>query len=240
MKNTAALLLMGLTLLSGVAHAKPVRLVDPPAAEYTRTGAPQHHCACRVLDANTTTFPMAYTQYQSTGAGSGPRPICYGWGTQITITSSDEATACLTLSTTVSMGSQATIARTYVDDQGTTLQSDGDGACTTFGGAGTWTIWPSYEVMFGSTTSTTVGGYRSSICRNTTDGSRQRPLFAPDDRRIPFCAAAGDCTEAGVSAGTCSAIDTETERTDARLAGCAFLVMKALNASTEVCACVER
>lgn len=228
--------MISIVLLALLAQ-KPANLPAQEAGNYTRVGMPAGKCSCRVMDANTTTYPFVFR------TGGTPTPICYGWGTSIVVSTSDQATICLTDTTTVTIGSQTTNLKAYLTDTGAAYS--GDGACMTMEGGGKWTIVPSYQVLGnhrlptdGTSPATIIGGWRGGIC--SAKQAPAMPVFGNNiDNRVPLCTVSGDCTDAGVSGGTCSTIDTTTEISKAATSGCAFLVGKALNASTEVCACVE-
>lgn len=249
MKRWLAVLLAFFVVGANVAHAQQFAPFSMDSGNYTRAGSAAGRCSCRVLGANACA-PFVFSTYQTNGpTAAGARPICYPWGTQTVFTASDQATFFWTLTTSVTAGTQSTAQRTYLtasSAQGA-YPFSGDGVAFTLNGAGSWSNHPNYATMHGSKTSSTSGGYKPGICAGTYG---QRPSFLTGtrayDRRMPFCGADADCTEAGLSGGTCSTttdatgINTETEVTDAVRNGCAFAMACALNASTEVCACPER
>lgn len=228
---------MILSLLTALAtQVMPANLNEQDALNKLRVGMPGN-CFHAVLDANTTTVPFIFT------TGTTPVPVCIPWNLVVTVSASDEATFCPTLTSSVSIGSQTTRYKSYLTD--TTQSYSGNGQCVTLEGGGKWSFWVGYDLMGNhvlqgtSPASTTIGGWRPGIC-----SARQAPalpvLKGRTDNRIPFCTANGDCTEAGVSGGTCSTIDTQLEVNTALQSGCYYVMAKALNASTETSLCVER
>jgi hypothetical protein len=200
-----------------------------PALPYIRPGTPAGPCACAVLGA-AAAQPLMFATTTV--------PACVGWNTSVVIDTTDSAEVCFVATTTIAMEAYTTRNRAYITD--TVSTSSGQGRCTNLPAAGKWTVWPSFEVMY----KTGVGGYRSGICAGTAGAS---PAFSFGDARYPFCRVNGDCTEAGVSGGTCdTTADVTTPGAEntvykrKRDRGCVFPVARSRTASTYLCVCPER
>lgn len=180
----------------------------------------------RILDANTTTSPI-------TIRASSAVPAVFGWNTNVTMTTNAEMTACLVPTTSVSIGGQDTANATTITDSVVNANA-GPGACRTLQANETWTIQPRWDYA----RRTISPGYRNGICSAAQDTNLIDPTMA-----IPFCRVGvnADCTDAGVTGGTCIALSTsQAVRDRAATAGGLFLVGKALAANTDWTVMVER
>jgi hypothetical protein len=231
--------LIALVLFPSLAYAKPDQLTSD-AVNWARTGR-QVWSNRYILDANTTTRPITID--------GGNTPACFGWNDMITVSTLAETTVCLSLTSSISLGDQTTrqattFAFTHGSEQGGA--SDARGACVTLAPNERWTVMPAYATWFPTsydpplTTKPTQSaraapGRRTGICSAPQDTVIASPVY-------PFCRSGtnGDCTEAGVTGGTCSLIDTAEEVTRAKSLGCAYLIAKANTASTDLTVTVER
>lgn len=222
----------------GVASAEPPENMTN-ALQYARDSQPVW-CTKLVLDADTTTKPVNVGLEGSAGLASAV-PVVFGWGTRVQVTATAKATFCFTLSTTVTIGSQAAATNTanQVKDTSQSATQPSGGACVTLnpaGGFGSAIMVPNYR----SLTQTWRPGYRAGICSAVQ--APQVDVVA----HIPSCAVVAgvgtdaDCTDAGVSGGTCSAITTKELAQKRQTAGGAFMVSKSLTANNEALVCIVR
>lgn len=225
--------LLHIPLVAALAFAPARAVADPDVSLHADEGARPGRNAWAwrgVLDANTTTLPVTVS---NAGGNYTDDPACFSWNTNIAINvgSQGPVTACWSLTSSVTIGSQSTqYAVLLTDTTGTTgIQP---GRCVTIPANGTWITAPRRASLMRSGTA----GYRAGICSG--------PVIVADtiidQPRVPLCRVTNDCTEAGVSGGTCSTTDTSANRDIKAQQGCAMLVLKALSASTQVTVWVEQ
>lgn len=225
------LLLIAL-LGSRIAFANEPDRLKPDPSNWARSGK-QVWATTVTLDANTTTFPLVVGT-KGSGSLRDSTPVVIGWDTMTVVACRDQATACWTLSSSVTIGSQAaasTLSTQLIDSNQASATAPSGGACITLSPNERWTMIPDFYAL---TTNTNGPGYRAGIC-----SAVQAPRVDIVARR-PFCRADGDCTDAGVSAGTCSTTNSTANTTAKRNEGGAFLVLKGLNANTKCTVTIER
>lgn len=206
-----ACVVAGGLLLAAPSHASPPDKIAEPT-NYARAGSPIWAYR-RVLTSNAATYVASVSTSTYT-------PACFGWGTRVQVAATTGAiTFCFTLTTTVSLGDQATSSGVLLDDQnyyGTAV--DGNIGCVRVAAGTVADLFPRYSYLVKSTTP----GYRSGICSGT-----QSPVI--DDFAVaPFCDNASDCQDAGTrsSGSTCTKTTTGPQFDRKRNLGCAFLSMK--------------
>lgn len=228
----AFLAVLGIHLGSRVAFANEPDRLKPDPSNWARSGK-QVWATTVTLDANTTTFPLVVGA-KGSGSLRDSTPVVIGWDTMAVVACRDQATLCWTLSSSVTIGSQAAnsnLSTQIIDSNQVSATAPSGGACITLSPNERWTMIPDFYAL---TKNANAAGYRAGIC-----SAVQAPAVDIVARR-PFCRIDGDCTDAGVSAGTCSTSNTVANTSAKRNEGGAFMVLKGLNANTKCTVTIER